>query len=106
MTDTEYESLHKSNSSLTPVYISDTLSTLSVGHLLSNKEEALIWRGQKKNGLIKQFLRDVDYAMDDEKVDFLVLDTPPGTSDEHLSIVSFLKEVGITGTYSPIRCYY
>ena len=45
--------------------------------------DAVIWRGDKKSGLIKQFLRDVDW----DDLDFLVVDTPPGTSDEHLSLV-------------------
>jgi len=47
----------------------------------------------KKNGLIKQFLRDVDWG----ELDFLIVDTPPGTSDEHLSIVQYLKGSGIDG---------
>ena len=50
-------------------------------------DDAVIWRGPKKNGLIKQFLRDVDWG----EQDFLLVDTPPGTSDEHLSIVQYLK---------------
>lgn len=44
-------------------------------------------------GLIKQFLRDVDWGV----VDYLLVDTPPGTSDEHLSIVEYLKATGIDG---------
>ena len=44
-------------------------------------------------GLIKQFLRDVHWG----DVDYLVIDTPPGTSDEHLSVVQYLKDTGITG---------
>lgn len=40
------------------------------------------------SALIKQFLRDVSW----ENLDFLIVDTPPGTSDEHLSIASYLKE--------------
>lgn len=44
-------------------------------------------------GLIKQFVRDVDWG----DLDYLLVDTPPGTSDEHLSIVQYLKTVGITG---------
>ena len=39
-------------------------------------------------GLIKQFLKDVDWG----QLDYLVVDTPPGTSDEHLSIVNYLKQ--------------
>lgn len=48
----------------------------------------------KKNGLIKQFLKDVDWG---ERLDYLLVDTPPGTSDEHLSVTSLMKEVGIDG---------
>ena len=44
-------------------------------------------------GLIKQFLRDVDWG----EMDYLFVDTPPGTSDEHLSIVQYLNQAKITG---------
>ena len=44
-------------------------------------------------GLIKQFLRDVDWG----EVDYLVVDTPPGTSDEHLSIVQYLSNTHVDG---------
>lgn len=44
-------------------------------------------------GLIKQFLRDVDWG----EVDYLIVDTPPGTSDEHLSIVQYLSATHIDG---------
>ena len=44
-------------------------------------------------GLIKQFLKDVDWAL----LDYLVVDTPPGTSDEHLSLVNYLSTAGIDG---------
>lgn len=44
-------------------------------------------------GLIKQFLKDVDWG----ELDFLVVDTPPGTSDEHLSITQYLKSTIIDG---------
>ena len=44
-------------------------------------------------GLIKQFLCDVDWG----EVDYLLIDTPPGTSDEHLSVVQYLKSTGIDG---------
>jgi Mrp family chromosome partitioning ATPase len=49
---------------------------MSVGFLLASPDEAVIWRGPKKNGLIKQFLRDVDWG----ELEYLVVDTPPGTS--------------------------
>lgn len=44
-------------------------------------------------GMIRQFLSDVDWG----NLDYLILDTPPGTSDEHLSATSYLKATGITG---------
>jgi Mrp family chromosome partitioning ATPase len=66
---------------------------MSIGFLLPSLDDAVIWRGAKKTGLIKQFLRDVDW----EELEYLLVDTPPGTSDEHMSIVQYLKPSGITG---------
>lgn len=45
------------------------------------------------SGMIKQFLRDVDWG----EVDYLIVDTPPGTSDEHLSVVQYLAAAHIDG---------
>jgi Mrp family chromosome partitioning ATPase len=55
--------------------------------MLPNPDDAVIWRGPRKNGLIKQFLKDVDWG----NLDYLVVDSPPGTSDEHISIAQFLR---------------
>jgi Mrp family chromosome partitioning ATPase len=73
--------------------VDENLSVMSIGFLLSSLDDAVIWRGPKKNGLIKQFLRDVDWS----DLEYLLIDTPPGTSDEHLTIVEYLKPSGITG---------
>ncbi|XP_043945073.1 cytosolic Fe-S cluster assembly factor NUBP1 [Protopterus annectens] len=89
----EGEQVHQSGSGWSPVYVEDNLGVMSVGFLLSGPEDAVIWRGPKKNGMIKQFLRDVDWG----EVDYLIVDTPPGTSDEHLSIVQYLSAAGIDG---------
>ncbi|SOV13997.1 cytosolic Fe-S cluster assembly factor NBP35, putative [Plasmodium gaboni] len=70
-----------------PIY-KNNLSIMSVGYLLPNFDDPVIWRGPKKNGLIKQFLCDVYW----KNLDFLIIDTPPGTSDEHLTICSYLKD--------------
>lgn len=82
----EGEQVHQSASGWSPVFVEENLAVMSVGFLLGNPDTAVIWRGPKKNGMIKQFLRDVDWG----DVDFLLIDTPPGTSDEHLSIVQYL----------------
>ncbi|XP_078692427.1 cytosolic Fe-S cluster assembly factor nubp1-B-like [Branchiostoma floridae x Branchiostoma belcheri] len=89
----EGEQVHQSGSGWSPVYVEDNLGVMSVGFLLTSPDDAVIWRGPKKNGLIKQFLRDVDWG----ELDYLVIDTPPGTSDEHLSIVQYLSSAGIDG---------
>lgn len=102
------EYIHSSASGWSPVYVSDNLSCMSIEFLLPTAESAIIWRGPKKNGLIKQFLKDVDWSggLAEEAeingnarpvIDYLLVDTPPGTSDEHLSIVGYLRESGIDG---------
>lgn len=82
--------LHATSSGWTPLYVLDNLCAMSIGFMLPSSSDAVIWRGAKKNGLIKQFLRDVDWG----PLDYLVVDTPPGTSDEHLSVVKYLAASG------------
>ncbi|KAJ1958891.1 cytosolic Fe-S cluster assembly factor nbp35 [Dipsacomyces acuminosporus] len=108
----ERETIHESSNGWSPVYVQDNLAVMSIGFMLPSEDEAVIWRGPKKNGMIKQFLKDVDWGTstnDDQddaalngtsgagRLDYLLFDTPPGTSDEHLSVVQFLRESGITG---------
>lgn len=82
----EGQEIHQSSSGWSPVYVDENLGVMSIGFMLSNPDDAVIWRGPRKNGLIKQFLRDVDWG----ELDYLVIDAPPGTSDEHISVVQFL----------------
>ncbi|XP_015927072.1 cytosolic Fe-S cluster assembly factor nubp1 [Parasteatoda tepidariorum] len=89
----ENEQVHLSGSGWSPVFVDENLCIMSVGFLLSSPDEAVIWRGPKKNGLIKQFLKDVDWG----DLDYLLIDTPPGTSDEHLSIVKYLQGTNLNG---------
>ncbi|RAL04742.1 Fe-S cluster-binding ATPase [Aspergillus ibericus CBS 121593] len=93
MMGVEAETIHVSNAGWSPVWVTDNLAAMSVQFMLPNRDDAVIWRGPKKNGLIKQFLKDVDWG----EMDYLVIDTPPGTSDEHLSVNSLLKESGVDG---------
>lgn len=64
-----------------PVEIGN-LKVISVGFFLDNQDDALIWRGPMKIGVINQFLNDVVWG----ELDFLIIDLPPGTGDEPLSI--------------------
>ncbi|RMZ77702.1 hypothetical protein DV738_g4245, partial [Chaetothyriales sp. CBS 135597] len=93
MVGAEGETIHVTNAGWSPVWVSDNLGVMSIQFMLPNRDDAIIWRGAKKNGLIKQFLKDVEWG----ELDYLFVDTPPGTSDEHLSVNSFLKESGIDG---------
>lgn len=89
----EGQEIHQSNLGWSPVYVESNLGVMSIGFMLPNPDEAVIWRGPRKNGIIKQFLKDVYWG----DLDFLVVDAPPGTSDEHISIVQFLQATGIDG---------
>lgn len=93
MMGVEAETIHVSNAGWSPVWVADNLGVMSVQFMLPNRDDAVIWRGPKKNGLIKQFLKEVEWG----ELDYLIVDTPPGTSDEHLSVNSFLKESGVDG---------
>ena len=90
----EGEEVHQDeHGGLIPVYKADNLAVMSIGFLLQSSRQAVIWRGAKKNGLIQQFLTEVVW----NKLDYLVIDTPPGTSDEHLTLVNYLKKANIKG---------
>ncbi|CAM0945383.1 unnamed protein product [Alopecurus aequalis] len=89
----EGQDIHQSNLGWSPIYVESNLGVMSIGFMLPNPDDAVIWRGPRKNGLIKQFLKDVDWG----QIDYLVVDAPPGTSDEHISIVQYLQATGVDG---------
>eukprot|EP00245_Coleochaete_scutata_P006053 TRINITY_DN20166_c0_g1_i1.p1 TRINITY_DN20166_c0_g1~~TRINITY_DN20166_c0_g1_i1.p1 ORF type:complete len:369 (+),score=91.10 TRINITY_DN20166_c0_g1_i1:120-1109(+) len=89
----EGEEIHQSNLGWSPVFVEDNLGVMSIGFLLPDPDEAVVWRGPRKNGLIKQFLKDVDWG----ELDYLVVDAPPGTSDEHISLAQYLKGTTVDG---------
>ncbi|KAF2709123.1 P-loop containing nucleoside triphosphate hydrolase protein [Pleomassaria siparia CBS 279.74] len=93
MMGVEDETIHVTAEGWEPVWVTENLGVMSVQFMLPNRDDAVIWRGAKKNGLIKKFLMDVVW----DELDFLVVDTPPGTSDEHLSVNSYLKGAGVSG---------
>jgi Mrp family chromosome partitioning ATPase len=72
--------------------LNDLHAHLTTGFMLPGSDDAVIWRGPRKNGLIKQFLTDVDWG----HLDYLIVDTPPGTSDEHISTVQVLPYTSIS----------
>lgn len=69
-----------------PIKYTDTLKVMSVGFVIKDEDTALIWRGPMKHNVIKQFVCDVEWG----QLDYLIVDCPPGTGDEPLSIVNLL----------------
>ena len=71
-----------------PIEVSENLSVMSIGFLLETLDDPVIWRGPRKYGAIRQFLKDVAWG----HLDYLVIDSPPGTGDEPLSIAQLVGE--------------
>ena len=86
----ENAEVHQCDAGWLPVFTdsTQTLGIMSIGFLLDNPDNAVVWRGPKKNAMIKQFLTDVVWT----DRDILIIDTPPGTSDEHITVMENLKE--------------
>jgi len=72
---------------LLPVRFDSHLQVMSIGFLLRNRDDAVIWRGPLKMKVIQQFLGDVEWG----DLDYLVVDCPPGTGDEPLSVVQLIE---------------
>ena len=67
----------------------DGIRAASMAFLLSSRDSPVVWRGPMKMAAIKQFIQDVDWG----DLDFLLIDLPPGTSDEPLSVVQLIPEL-------------
>lgn len=90
MTGVAGQTVHQSQQGWEPVYANPNLAVMSISFLLEEGDAAVVWRGPRKNGLIKQFLTETDWGVGG--LDYLIIDTPPGTSDEHISIVQYLND--------------
>ena len=72
-----------------PVKVHDNLYAMTIATLIQDEDAPVIWRGPLKMIVIKQFLQDIQWP----ELDYLIVDSPPGTGDEPLSIVQILKKV-------------
>ena len=72
-------SVHQSSAGWVPVYVDHArrLGVMSIGFLLKDRGDSVVWRGPKKDGMIRQFLGEVRWG----ELDYLVVDTPPGERD-------------------------
>lgn len=71
-----------------PIKLNENLEVMSMAFLL-DKKDAVIWRGPLKHNLLKQFVQDVKWS----NLDYLIIDFPPGTGDEHISISQLIKNI-------------
>ena len=76
------------NNKMVPIKIKENLKIMSLA-LLAEKEKAVIWRGPLKHKLIRQFVEEVEWGA----LDYLVIDLPPGTGDECISISQLLNNI-------------
>ena len=71
---------------IVPVAVSSSIRVISMAFLLREKDSPVIWRGPVKMGAIKQFIEEVEWG----DLDYLIVDLPPGTGDEPLSIAQLI----------------
>jgi len=68
---------------IAPKRFGDNLLVVSIQSLLTDPDQAVLWRGPMKTTAIRQFIADVEWG----ELDYLVIDSPPGTGDEHLTVL-------------------
>ncbi len=78
----------KDGPKLIPMTYSDNLKAISMECFMPNKDDAVIWRGPLKHSAIIQFITDIDWG----ELDFLIIDSPPGTGDEPLSVAQMIPD--------------
>ena len=81
----ENQTLQTTAEGLIPVDVGG-IKVMSMGFLLKTGDDAVIWRGPLKTGVIRQFLKDVEWG----DLDYLIIDSPPGTGDEPLSVIKLI----------------
>lgn len=77
------------NSLVPTLKYNDNLKVVSLEYMMKDRDEAIIWRGPLKIQAIRQFVADMDWG----ELDYLVVDAPPGTGDEPLSVAQTIKGV-------------
>ncbi len=79
--------LQASEDGIIPEPVTENLAVVSMAFLLDNPDNPVVWRGPLKHTVIRQFVADVQWG----KLDYLIIDLPPGTGDEPLSVAQVIK---------------
>ncbi len=89
MLSLENEHVQGTDSTLFPVSIYENFKVISMGFLLPKGDEAVIMRGPLKYHTIRQLLKDVEWG----ELDCLIVDSPPGTGDEPLTVAQSINDL-------------
>jgi len=81
--------LMASQNGIEPFLVLPHLKAISLALLTQNQDTPIIWRGPIKMGTIKQFISDVNWG----ELDYLIIDSPPGTGDEPLSVCQLIPDI-------------
>jgi Mrp family chromosome partitioning ATPase len=80
--------MDESGQMMLPAAYNDNLSVISMDSFLQDRDQAVLWRGPKKTAAIRQFIADVKWGY----LDFLLIDSPPGTGDEHMTVLKTIPD--------------
>ena len=86
------EKLHESQTAggglIPPMKFGDNLKVISLEYMMEDRDDPIIWRGPLKVQAIRQFVADIDWG----DLDYLIIDAPPGTGDEPLTVAQNIKD--------------
>ncbi|MEW6040312.1 MAG: Mrp/NBP35 family ATP-binding protein [Elusimicrobiota bacterium] len=85
----EGKRLQGGQNGISPYPVNPNLVAISMASFLENVDTPVVWRGPLKMGALRQFLAEVDWG----KLDYLVIDSPPGTGDEPLSVCQLIRDL-------------
>ena len=85
----DLRSLEGSPDGIEPIFYSPNLKVISMAFLLQDTDSPIVWRGPMKHNAFKQFLSEVNWG----DLDYLIVDLPPGTGDEPMSIAQLIEDV-------------
>jgi ATP-binding protein involved in chromosome partitioning len=97
MMGVETKKIQASQDAIEPVPVNENLSLVSMSFLLQNQDLPVIWRGPMKMKAIQQFIGDVNWG----DLDWMIIDSPPGTGDEPLSIAQLIPATGAIVVTTP-----
>lgn len=88
LTDRLMDAKVQADGLLPPMMYGDNLKVISLEYMMENRDDPVIWRGPLKVQAIRQFIADLDWG----DLDYLIIDAPPGTGDEPLSVAQNIKD--------------